>query len=75
MSLSDAWAEELGDVELSFLYPIVNRLIEGDDKIEPYEYLPSKGEQDTAWAVKYEFERRMALPEGECYVWHIGGSS
>lgn len=64
MSLSDTWAESLDDLELSFLYRICNRLIEGDDKVKAYAQLRSKGEQDIAWAIKHEFERRAAAQRG-----------
>lgn len=56
MSLSDAWAEDLDDVPLSMLYRTLNRIIEAEN----YAALPTKGEQDTAWAVKHEYERRKA---------------
>jgi hypothetical protein len=57
MSLSDTWAEELGDIELSMLYRTMNRAI----TLEKYrEFLPTKGEQDVAWAIKHEYERRKA---------------
>jgi len=59
MSLNDSWAQELDDLALSFLYRICNRLIEGDAGVKAYVNLRSKGEQDTAWAIKQEFERRM----------------
>jgi hypothetical protein len=64
MSLDEQWAEALDDVALSYLYAICDRLIEGDDKVEPYAHLRTKGEQDTAWAVKHEFERRLAAQDG-----------
>lgn len=54
MSLSDEWAGSLGDVELTMLYRTFNRVIEAEN----YAVIPTKGEQDTAWAVKHEFERR-----------------
>jgi hypothetical protein len=61
VSLDDSWAGGLGDVELTMLYRIMNRLIEA----EAYrEWLPTKGEQDTAWAVKHEYERRLEAQHG-----------
>lgn len=57
MSLSDAWAHNLDNVSLTYLYRILNRLIICG------ELLASKGEQDTAWAVKDEYERRKAAGE------------
>jgi hypothetical protein len=57
MSLDDTWAQDLGDIELSMLYRTMNRAI----TLEKYrEFLPTKGEQDTAWAIKQEYERRKA---------------
>lgn len=60
MSLSDAWAEALSDVELTMLYRTLNRLITA----ERYDLMPTKGEQDVAWAVKQEYERRMGAGGG-----------
>ena len=59
MSLSEVWAEDLGDIELSMLYRTFNRIIEAEN----YALIPTKGEQDTAWAVKHEYERRQQNPE------------
>lgn len=61
MSLDDSWAQELDNVALTYLYRTLNRLIEGN---RYRDFLPSKGEQDTAWAVKYEYERRRDAGEG-----------
>lgn len=64
MSLDDTWAQDLGDVELTYLYRIMNRLIEAEAYVP---WLPSKPEQDVAWAVKHEYENRAALPDAK--VW------
>jgi len=70
MSLPDAWAENLGDVELSFLYRICDRAISGDERDGRCVRLRSKGEQDVAWAVKCEFENRLARQaDGAPGVW------
>ncbi|HEY1700842.1 MAG TPA: hypothetical protein VGG75_14115 [Trebonia sp.] len=58
MSLSNVWAEDLDDVSLTFLYRILNRMIENGHR-----GLESKSEQDIAWAVKHEYEERAALPD------------
>lgn len=60
MSLSSAWAEDLGNIELSYLYRILNRLIGGEHYAD---FLPTKGEQDVAWAVKHEYEERREAGE------------
>lgn len=61
MSLDDSWAQELGDVELTYLYRTMNRAI----TLEKYgEFLPTKGEQDTAWAIKHEYEDRLEKQGG-----------
>jgi cation transport regulator ChaB len=64
MSLSDEWAQELGNVELTYLYRILDRAIETDARDDRYLILKSKGEHDVAWAVKDEYERRAAAGEG-----------
>jgi hypothetical protein len=60
MSLDDTWAGSLGDVELTMLYRTLNRLITQ----ERYDLMPTKGEQDTAWAVKHEYEDRLEKQGG-----------
>jgi hypothetical protein len=60
MSLGNEWAEELDDIYLTYLYRLCNTAIEGNRQVEAYELIPSKGEQDTAWAVKHEYEERAA---------------
>ncbi len=60
MSLDDSWAGGLGDVELTMLYRTLNRLITR----ERYDLMPTKGEQDVAWAVKQEYERRLEAQHG-----------
>jgi hypothetical protein len=60
VSLDDSWAGGLGDVELTMLYRTLNRLITQ----ERYALMPTKGEQDVAWAVKQEYERRLAAQHG-----------
>lgn len=69
MSLSDAWAQGLDGVTLSYLYRICNRAIEEDERDMKCNRLRSKGEQDVAWAVKDEFERRFRQEDGRCGVW------
>jgi len=60
MSLDNSWAQSLDDVPLTYLYRTLNRLILMLESGERGDLLPSKGEQDTAWAVKQEYERRKA---------------
>ena len=69
MALSDTWVEELSDVTLSYLYRICNRLIEADDSPGTTRALRSKGEEDVAWAVKYEFEHRPRAEGSNPGVW------
>jgi hypothetical protein len=70
MSLSNEWTQDLGDVELSFLYRICSRAIADDQREGRCSRLRSKGEQDVAWAVKQEFENRLARKAaGEPGVW------
>jgi hypothetical protein len=64
MSLSDEWVQGLGNVELSYLYRICSRAIDGDEREGRSSRLRSKGEQDVAWAVKQEFEDRLARKPG-----------
>ncbi len=45
--------EVMGDMLLTILYRTYNRAIE-----DGYKAIPTKGEQDLAWAVKQEFEKR-----------------
>jgi hypothetical protein len=61
VSLGDEWAASLGDVELTYLYRTINRIIEADAYAM---WLPGKGEQDVAWAVKQEYERRLEAQNG-----------
>lgn len=70
MSLSDQWVEDLRDLELSMLYRTMNRAI----TLEKYrEFLPTKGEQDIAWAIKNEYEDRLekqgGVPDSSKGVW------
>lgn len=69
MSLSDAWAQDLDNVSLTYLYRIMNRLIE-TKAYDPW--LPSKGEQDIAWAVKNEYEDRLVKQGGTASPEHGG---
>ena len=71
MSLSDAWVEELGDVILTMMYRTYNRAIELDEidaqagtYVRETARLQDKGEQDVAWAVKTEYERRLEKQGG-----------
>jgi hypothetical protein len=71
MSLPDEWVQSLGDVELSYLHRICSRAIAEDEREGQSSRLRSKGEQDVAWAVKQEFEGRLArqADEGVPGVW------
>jgi hypothetical protein len=61
VSLSDAWAEDIDDVTLTYMYRTYNRIIEA----EAYrQWLTVKGEQDVAWAVKHEYEDRLRKQGG-----------
>ena len=64
MSLDYSWAEDLGAVELTMLYRTMNRLI-GQNR---YDLMPTKGEQDVAWAIKYEYEVRLEKQGGRTDV-------
>ncbi len=54
--------ESMDPALLTVLYRTFNRAIENR-----YEAIPTKGEQDLAWAVKQEFEKRWAA-QGEQQV-------
>jgi hypothetical protein len=63
VSLPGAWAEDLDDVPLTYLYRTLNRLILMLENGERGDLLPSKGEQDAAWAVKNAYDKRHGMRE------------
>lgn len=73
MSLSDAWAQDLDNVSLTYLYRIMDRLIVNNEQgIMRGLLLMSKGEHDIAWAVKNEYEDRLVKQGGTASPEHGG---